>query len=167
MTRLVRSFLLFMIALALFATPKLARGQGQGNPHKEKDKDRLERGDRDDDEGRGEGRDENHGRPIFRHRDRDIIIQFYRTRYSNLPPGLAKRNGNLPPGLEKHLERDGTLPPGLQKRVEPLPHALEIRLPRLPSIYRRGRIGPDVIIYNSKTRAVVDVIRDVAAVSGR
>ncbi len=35
---------------------------------------------------------------------------------SNLPPGLAKRNGNLPPGLQKHLDRTGHLPPGLEKR---------------------------------------------------
>lgn len=31
---------------------------------------------------------------------------------SNLPPGLAKRNGNLPPGLAKKT----SLPPGLEKR---------------------------------------------------
>jgi hypothetical protein len=121
-----------------------------------------------DDQGEDEDRDDQgRGRPIFRKRDREIIIEFYRSHLSNLPPGLAKRNGNLPPGLEKHLERNGTLPPGLQKRVEPFPRELEIRLPRLPVIYRRGRIGSDVIIFNNRTGAVLDVIRDVARVAGR
>ncbi len=156
-------FLLLLAALAVSAPPSLGQGHGQGNAHKQKNKDRVEQGDRDEDE----DRDENHGRPIFRQRDREIIIQFFRTRDSNLPPGLAKRNGNLPPGLEKHLERNGTLPPGLQKRVEPLPPDLEVRLPRLPTIYCRRRIGPDVIILNSKTGAIVDIIRDVVTVAGR
>lgn len=165
MTRLLRNFLLLLSVLTVFASPMLAQGEGEGNPHKHKDKDRWERGDREDDQ--GEDRDDQGGRPFFHRHDREIIIEFYHSRYSNLPPGLAKRNGNLPPGLEKHLERDGRLPPGLQKRVEPFPHELEVRLPRLPSIYRRGRIGPDVVIYNTKTRAVVDVIHDVAVMSGR
>lgn len=44
-------------------------------------------------------------RIVFGSRDRDIIRDYYRDQYSDLPPGLAKRGGNLPPGLQKHLER--------------------------------------------------------------
>jgi hypothetical protein len=145
-SRVLRTLLLLPTAFAVFAPPGVAQGRGQGNPHKQ---------------------DEDQVQPIFRQRDREIIVDFFRTRRSGLPPGLAKRNGDLPPGLEKHLERNGTLPPGLQKRVESFPPDLERRLPRLPVIYRRGTIGPDVIILNRKTGAIVDIIRGVATVAGR
>src|SRR6266849_9382974 len=86
-----------------------------------------------------------HVRIVFSTRDRETIRDYFHNRYSNLPPGLAKRGGNLPPGLQKHLERDGTLPPGLQKRISPFPVDLERRLPQLPNIYVRGSIGTDAV----------------------
>ena len=156
--RILRNFLLLLAGLAVFAWPALAQSHGHGNPHKEKGHDHEDQGE-DGDEG-------NNGRPYFHQHDRQIIIKFFSSRPSNLPPGLAKRNGNLPPGLEKHLERNGTLPPGLQKRVEPLPAELEVRLPRLPQTCRRGRIGPHVVILDRKTGAILDIIRDVAIVAG-
>lgn len=162
--RFLRILLLALATVAVLGPSGSARARGQGNPHKHQGQQQMDQDDQGEDEDRD---DQGHGRPIFRKRDREIIIEFYRSHPSNLPPGLAKRNGNLPPGLEKHLERNGTLPPGLQKRVEPFPRELEIRLPRLPVIYRRGRIGSDVIIFNSRTGAVLNVIRDVARVAGR
>ncbi|MBI3668413.1 MAG: hypothetical protein HY237_01325 [Acidobacteria bacterium] len=161
--RVVRTLVLLLAVLGVFAWPVLAQSHGQGNPHKQKGQGREDRADRDEDQDRDDG---DNTRPIFRKHDREIIIEFYRSRPSGLPPGLAKRNGNLPPGLEKHLERNGTLPPGLQKRVEPLPPELDVRLPRLPTIYRRCRIGPHVIILNRKTSAILDIIRGVAIVAG-
>jgi hypothetical protein len=161
--RIVRNFLLLLAALAVFTWPALAQGHDHGNPHQQKGHDREDQGDRDQGEDRDEG---NNSRPVFHQHDRQIIIKFFSSRLSNLPPGLAKRNGKLPPGLEKHLERNGTLPPGLQKRVEPLPPELEVRLPRLPQTCRRGRIGPHVIILDRKTGAILDIIRDVAIVAG-
>ena len=100
---------------------------------------------------------------MFTARDRDIIRDYFNHRgdYPNLPPGLAKRGGNLPPGLQKHLERNGQLPPGLQKRLQPMPPEIEVRLPRLPDVYHRVILGPDVLIYNSKTQRVLDIIHDV------
>lgn len=159
-----RTVLFMLFALLVFASPCLAQGHGQGNPHKQKGQDQRDQDNQGEDDDRDEG---GRARPIFRHRDRDIIIAFYHSRPSNLPPGLAKRHGNLPPGLEKHLERNGTLPPGLQKRLEPLPSELEVRLPRLPDIYSRRRIGPDVIILNEKTGAIMDIIRDAAVLARR
>jgi hypothetical protein len=161
MHRSVLRVLLGLLALFLVVIPQTwAQGRSQGSPQKQNAKTQMDR------ENQGEDNDDG-TLPIFHKHDRQIIIEFYRSQRSNLPPGLAKRNGNLPPGLERHLERNGTLPPGLQKRVEPLPHELEIRLPRLPVIYRRGSIGADVIILNQKTGAVVDIIRDVATITGR
>jgi hypothetical protein len=79
--------------------------------------------------------------------------------YSNLPPGLAKRD-NLPPGLQRQLQRNGTLPPGLQKRVQPLPLALEQQLPIMVGM-RRVVLSGNVILLEIATARIVDLIRDV------
>jgi hypothetical protein len=121
--------------------------------------------------GRDEGENENEaedrmresgrkGEIIFTSRERSLILNWFRTSQSNLPPGLAKRD-RLPPGLEKQLRERGTLPPGLQKRLEPLPNDLERQLPRLPGGYRRGVIGGNVILMNDKTSLILDIIRNV------
>lgn len=88
-------------------------------------------------------------------RDRSVIEDYYAGK-KNLPPGLAKRAGGLPPGLAK---RD-KLPPGL--RSDPLPADLERRLARLPTGYARVRIGGDVVLIDSRTRVVLDVVYGVA-----
>jgi hypothetical protein len=112
---------------------------------------------------KGGGTNRSSERPsiIFTSRDRDIIRDYFRNRYSNLPPGLAKRGGKLPPGLQKQLDRNGTLPPGLQKRLEPFPEDLERRLPSLPTSYRRGRIGEDVVTLDTRTQRIIDIIHDI------
>jgi hypothetical protein len=99
--------------------------------------------------------------PVFGARARDVIGGYYRNRYSNLPPGLAKRAGNLPPGLERQLQRNGTLPPGLQKRLEPFPADLRRQLPPLPANYAYGVIDGSAIIVNQRTKAIVDVMYDI------
>jgi hypothetical protein len=76
--------------------------------------------------------------------------------YSNLPPGLAKRD-RLPPGLEKHIQRNGTLPPGLQKRVRPLPESCELRLPRLPHEWARVILSGRIILLD-QTQRVIDIL---------
>jgi hypothetical protein len=98
---------------------------------------------------------------IFSVHDRDTIREYYRNRYANLPPGLAKRGGDLPPGLKKHLERDGTLPPGLQKRVEAFPVELERRLAPLPSTYSRVTLGMDILILDRRTQRIMDIVHDI------
>jgi hypothetical protein len=97
---------------------------------------------------------------VFTDRDRRILVDWFSTHESNLPPGLAKRD-RLPPGLEKQLRERGTLPPGLQKRVRPLPEGLERRLPRLPRGYRRVSLGAHVLLMNEETSVIVDIVRDV------
>ena len=157
----LRMLLCVAVCLALLPRP----GFGQGNAY---GKQKNQREDQRDDDDRDSNRDHNRDgdrQPrtsiVFSSRDRDIIRDYYHNRYSNLPPGLAKRNGNLPPGLEKHLERDGTLPPGLQKRLTPFPDDLERQLPRLPSIYRRGTIGVDVVILDRRTQRIMDIVHDI------
>jgi hypothetical protein len=150
MARSMRILLFFTISLGLFSCAVFAQGEGHG---KAKGKNKQVE---DDDHARG-----SRAPVIFSSRDRDIIRDYFRDRNSNLPPGLAKRGGNLPPGLEKHLQKNGTLPPGLQKRLTPFPRDLEIRLPRLPDIYRRGTIGDSVVIVDRRTQRVIDVINDI------
>lgn len=133
------------VAVALASQAGMAQGKGKGHGNKH-----------DAAESRGA-----EIQVIFSAHDREIIHDYYRNPNSNLPPGLAKRNGQLPPGLQKHLERDGTLPPGLQKRVQPFPEELERRLPRLPESYQRVTIGVDVLIRDRRTQRIMDVIHDV------
>lgn len=75
-----------------------------------------------------------------------------------LPPGLAKKD-ELPPGLQKHLEKHGTLPPGLQKRA--LPAELEARLPKLRRGLDRVVVDRDVVLVDTVTGKVLDILRDV------
>jgi hypothetical protein len=106
-------------------------------------------------EGRGRA-----GDIVFSDHDRSIIRDFFRGRYSNLPPGLAKRGGKLPPGLEKQLQRNRKLPPGLQRHVEPFPQELEARLPRLPDRTSRVVLGRRAIIVDDQNN-ILDMIDDI------
>jgi hypothetical protein len=94
---------------------------------------------------------------VFSERDRYLIRDYYGRH--RLPPGLAKRS-SLPPGLQKQVQRWGQLPPGLQG--DRLPDELEVQLSRLPEGYVRVRVGADIVLMNTRTRVVVDVIKDLA-----
>ena len=156
--RFLYMLLIGLVSFALQCPQALAQGNSQGhgkgkNKHQEQAEDDDYTAQRDIAGGRV--------RIVFGTRDREIIRDYYRDQYSNLPPGLAKRGGNLPPGLQKHLERDGTLPPGLQKRVQPFPGELEARLPRLPDTYRRVVLGVDVLILDRRTQRIMDIVHDI------
>jgi hypothetical protein len=97
---------------------------------------------------------------VFTDHDRRIIRDFFRGRYSNLPPGLAKRGGQLPPGLEKQLQRNHRLPPGLEKHVEPFPQELETRLPSLPDRTSRVVLGRRAMIVDDQNK-ILDMIDDI------
>jgi len=75
-----------------------------------------------------------------------------------MPPGLAKRK-ELPPGLQRHLERNGTLPPGLQKKA--LPSDLQTRLPAEHRGYERVIVDTDVLLVETATGIIRDIIQDV------
>ncbi len=127
-----------------------ADGEARGHKRKHKDKH-----DRDDD---GAERKHKHKDKLDRDDDRGG---------KGMPPGLAKRGGDLPPGLKKK----DRLPPGLAKRdrmpddvhYEPLPRELEVKLTPLPDKnYVRVRVGKDIVLFNTKTRVVFDIQRDLA-----
>lgn len=75
-----------------------------------------------------------------------------------MPPGLAKKK-DLPSGLERQLQRNGRLPPGLEKRR--LPDDLESRLPRRDRRYERVIIDNDVVLIETATNVVLDILFDV------
>src|SRR5712691_964335 len=100
---------------------------------------------------------------IDRDGHRRIVTQYFSR--ESLPPGLAKRQ-SLPPGLQKQLRERGHLPPGLQKRLVPVPGPLVSQLPGLPPYYSRYFAGRDLVVVDTRTNAIVDVIPDVV-VPGR
>lgn len=93
----------------------------------------------------------------FSTKDRMIVQQYFRTSRggSSPSPGISRKK-HLPSSLEKHLAKNGTLPSGLAKRA--LPIDLENRLTAIPVGYERWIIGADVVLINSKTRVIVDVV---------
>lgn len=100
--------------------------------------------------------------PVFGTAEIRIIKDWFAspTNLKGLPPGLAKKEA-LPPGLEKQLRRNGTLPPGLEKKIQPLPHDLEVRLPRIPDGQRRVILSGTVILLDSKRNMILDVLSNV------
>ncbi len=74
----------------------------------------------------------------------------------------AKNKGNsgeLPPGLQKHIEKYGTLPPGLAKKE--LPPGLAKRLGSTRSGLERLILDDDVVLVETATGVVLDIIKDI------
>ena len=123
--------------------------------------------DRDHDKGHGNGHGNGHAyghekhdhddddRAYYRDHDRDLH-DWYRAHYSNLPPGLAKKD-RLPPGLERQLIVRGTLPPGLRREMHPCPVEVVRYLPPPPPGYMHTVIGGHIVLVNRKTFFVLDV----------
>jgi len=76
------------------------------------------------------------------------------------PPGLSDRE-ELPPGLERQYQRNGKLPPGLQKRQ--MPDDLSRTLPRHADGVERVIAGDDILLVQTATGIVLDILEGVAA----
>lgn len=81
-----------------------------------------------------------------------------------LPPGLAKKD-QLPPGLQKQLKKNGTLPPGLARNELPL--SLQNKLYPPQKGTKRILVGRDVVLIDTKTDLILDIIHDVVRASTR
>jgi hypothetical protein len=121
--------------------------------HDDHDKKHGRGHDDDDDDGRGHGRDRRDR--YFRQEDFAYLRQYY------------SGPRDLPRGLRKKYYRTGQLPPGWQKRLRPFPPVLIQRLPPPPPDCDRGYVDGYAVVYDRRTRVIVDVIDIVNAVSGR
>jgi len=79
-------------------------------------------------------------------------------RYFGEHPDSVGKVKELPPGIRKKLARGGAMPPGIAKQA--LPDGLHRQLPP-----RDGQhyeiIGTDVVLVETVTRVIVDVLKDV------
>jgi hypothetical protein len=103
-----------------------------------------------DDRERGGGREDRY----FRREDYTIIQRYY------------DGPRDLPPGLRKKYYRTGSLPPGWQKKIRPFPPELRRVLPPLPPEYDCGYIEGVAVIYDRKTRIILDSIDLISAIAG-
>ena len=112
----------------------------------DRDKHGRGRGHSDDDHGNGRG----HGNGNQGRHFRDEDAGFLREHYSGPT--------DLPPGLRKKYYRTGTLPPGWEKRFRPLPPVVVQRLPPPPPYCERGYIDGYAVVYDRRTRVIMDVV---------
>lgn len=132
----MRAALSCVLALALAAPISLGQGQSNG---KGKGK------------GGGAARGGSGQTPVkdirFGEADTRIILDYYRPRIQQLPPGLQKK-----------LMRGGTLPPGWQKKISPFPDELSGRLGPLPGGCRRVMYGRTALLVQDATNVILDVL---------
>lgn len=152
-----RASTMVVVSLALATTIAVAQGNGHGHDKDRNDDDHGYDQDRDAGHGHGHGHGEGHGNGRGHYKDHDRNINdWYRAHYSNLPPGLAKRD-RLPPGLERQLVVNGTLPPGLRKKMQPCPNELEVMLPPPPPNYAHVFVGGNLVLVNRVSFQIADV----------
>ncbi|HVJ09583.1 MAG TPA: hypothetical protein VM554_14490 [Acidisarcina sp.] len=110
-------------------------------------------------EGQGQGEHGNgHGHGggrYFRDSDYGMLQQYY------------SGPRDLPPGLRKKYYRTGTLPPGWQKRFQPMPMVLVQQLPPVPAYCERGYVDGYAVVYDRRTRVIMDAVDMIGALSGR
>lgn len=101
---------------------------------------------------------------VFTETERRVIRDYYGDAEHGSGEANARgkgpgKNGKLPPGLQKQLEKNGQLPPGLQKKS--LPAGLSGRLPPAPQGYERVIVGSDVVLVETASQVIADIITDV------
>jgi hypothetical protein len=74
---------------------------------------------------------------------------------------------NLPPGLQKKYYRTASLPPAWQKKMQPFPPELVHQLPSPPPNCEFGYIDGVAVVYDRKTRIILDSIDLISAVMGQ
>ena len=111
------------------------------------------------DHGKGRGNQENQSggagdSRYFRHEDYEVVQRYYSGPH------------DLPPGLRKKYYRTGKLPPGWQKKMQPFPPELVRVLPPPPPYCERGYIDGVAVVYDRRTRIILDSIDLISAIAG-
>lgn len=88
--------------------------------------------------------------------ERETIREFYRG--YDWPPTLTPAPAPEA-SPERRIKVTAELPPGLS--ALPLPQGLRDQLSPLPQGYARFLVGSDIVLMNTRTREVLDVVRDV------
>jgi hypothetical protein len=131
--------LLILAGLAVSApSAAVAKDHDDDHGNKHGDKHWKDQGDMDRD------RHRTYSEICFRDDHLRVIHDYYRPR-------------SLPPGLQKKLYRTGQLPPGWEKRIQPFPVVVERELPRLPPDCARGYMDGYAIVYQPRSRVIVDI----------
>jgi hypothetical protein len=116
------------------------KGKGKGNKDKQNEKDNEQ----------GQGHDSRY----FRREDYATVQRHY------------SGPRDLPPGLRKKYYRTGKLPPGWEKKIRPFPPELVRVLPPPPPNCERGYIDGVAIVYDRRTRIILDSIDLISAIAG-
>ncbi len=74
---------------------------------------------------------------------------------------------DLPPGLRRKYYRTGALPRGWERRIRPFPPEVIEILPPLPPDYDCGYLDGYGIIYDRRTRVILDAVDLLNALTGR
>jgi hypothetical protein len=88
----------------------------------------------------------------------EIITRYYHAVAAPTQQGGRGAN-RLPRGIAKNLARGKTLPPGLAKRA--LPNELVVQLPPPPVGYERLVVAGKILLIETATQVVHDVLTDV------
>jgi hypothetical protein len=94
------------------------------------------------------------GEVRFSTRDLNVIIGWFKNDETK-----GQRSRSLPPGLARQLREKGQLPRGLAMKA--LPPGLSDRLGPVPEGYDRVILGHDVVLINTVTGAIADILRGV------
>jgi hypothetical protein len=140
-----------VFAAAVSTAAAFDRDHGPGDHGQSKGHGRGHGGDDDDEREHGSRRSGQY----FREQDYTVLRRNYRGPSS------------LPPGLRKKYYRTGTLPAGWQKKMRPLPVAVVRELPPPPPNCDRGYIDGYAVVYDRKTRVILDTIDLIGAIAGR
>jgi len=103
---------------------------------------------------RGDDHNSGHDSRYFRHEDFIAVRRYY------------TGPGDLPPGLRKKYYRTGKLPPGWEKKIRPFPVELVRVLPPPPPNCEFGYIEGVAVVYDRKTRIILDSIDLISAIAG-
>jgi hypothetical protein len=140
--RATKTLLLLLTMTACAGIPASTLWAGQGHRDEGRGKGKEHRRGRDDDQDR---RHESEDR-YFRPGDRTVILNYYSGR-RRLPPGLAKK-----------LARGGSLPPGWEKRFHPMPVVIARQLPPVCATCSMGIVDGCAVVYDRRTRIIMDVL---------
>ena len=146
-----RKLLVALFGVGPQATVGLLAAVGLLAKGHDKDKGKSKK-DEENEQGHDQGGD--HDSRYFRREDYGAVQRYY----------TGPRD--LPPGLRKKYYRTGKLPPGWQKKIRPFPPELVRVLPPPPPYCERGYIDGVAVVYDRRTRIIVDSIDLISAIAG-